>query len=501
MSKKFYNEFDRIYDEIKKFLENYAISKVLQDYFIKQFISFFYANLINNFFTNLTQEDVIEYDLPRGNIGKIKNKYKRIQKDIKLVFSLSLKGKRIDEEYYEKFKSLIQDDFPEFNKIISEIERKIDTKKAKKYIDDKKRDIKKIGKSKKDFNAFFITTAIETFLKKENCLPAGKKLDKIMKSFAKECLPKVSQIITKELKKTSREMLENQREFLKKFEGRLYKRWKIPLDLIECLIRISYESAEEHKNKLSHILNNTNNYKIEALLKIHTRALQISNEILVQLKAGYPDGANARWRSLHELSIISIFLLQNNNEVSKRYLDHVIMKKFKEAKDYRTYYKKLGYLPIERKEFNKLKKMHDKFISTYGNDFECRSGFEWIPPNILQDRNFRALEEHVKLDKLHVFYNLACNSVHGGARGFYRLGLIDELQTQLLLTGPSNYGLADPLQNTAISLLHITNCLLSIEPDFESLLQMNVMMNYVNEIGPKSVKVQEKIKKDTFKTN
>jgi hypothetical protein len=41
--------------------------------------------------------------------------------------------------------------------------------------------------------------------------------------------------------------------------------------------------------------------------------LQIFNEILVLLKSGYADGANSRWRSLHELAVISFFLLDNNN--------------------------------------------------------------------------------------------------------------------------------------------------------------------------------------------
>lgn len=94
MNEEFYKDLDKVDNEIKKFLENYSKSKVLQNHFIEQFISFFYGNLINNFFTNLTQENVIEYKLPQGNIGKIKSKYKEIQKDIKLAFSFSLKGKK-----------------------------------------------------------------------------------------------------------------------------------------------------------------------------------------------------------------------------------------------------------------------------------------------------------------------------------------------------------------------------------------------------------------------
>ena len=73
---------------------------------------------------------------------------------------------------------------------------------------------------------------------------------------------------------------------------------------------------------------------------------------------------------------------------------------------------------------------------------------------------------------------------------------MDTYQDKLLLVGPSNYGLADPMQNTAISLLHIIICLLNLEPDFESMIQIQVMNNYVNEIGPKAAKIQKEIEKE-----
>jgi len=68
------------------------------------------------------------------------------------------------------------------------------------------------------------------------------------------------------------------------------------------------------------------------------------------------------------------------------------------------------------------------------------------------------------------------------------------------LVGPSNYGLADPIQNAAISLMQVTICLLSIEPDFESIMQMYVINDYVNEIGPAAVRIQYTIEKEEKKS-
>jgi hypothetical protein len=73
---------------------------------------------------------------------------------------------------------------------------------------------------------------------------------------------------------------------------------------------------------------------------------------------------------------------------------------------------------------------------------------------------------------------------------------MDFCQDSVLLIGPTNYGLADPLQNTAISLLHVTSCLSSLEPDFESVMQLQVMGSYLPEIGAEAVNVQKKLEKE-----
>ena len=139
-----------------------------------------------------------------------------------------------------------------------------------------------------------------------------------------------------------------------KYEKYIYETWKKPLDLLECLIHVTSESGEQQQAKFKISHNTTTYSKKIATLKIHARALLISKELLTLLKAGYTDGAIARWRSLHELAMISIFLCENNDEVSQRYLDYEIVEKFKAATEYREIYrnkyKKLGYNPIPKKK-------------------------------------------------------------------------------------------------------------------------------------------------------
>ena len=491
MDEDFYIDFDRVYMQIEELLGNFRKSKILQKYFRKQFVSFFYGNLINNFFDNLTQENIIEFNLPRGKISKIKNRYKDIRNEIKSALSMSSKNGKVDEKFYYNFKLTLKDDFPEFLAVMGYIENEIDIKKAKKYLKKRESEFINLGSSEENLNLRLSTAVIEAFVQDKGCQPLGTDIKKIMKNVTKESLSQIAPIFMKSLKKNRKRMLKLRRKVLHRFESRLYKRWKEPLDLLECMMKVSLESGEEQQKK---IIDNKNNFKIEALLKIHARALHISNEILVLLKAGYADGANARWRSLHELAIIALFLSHHQNEVSKRYLEHHIVKAFKEAEDYRKYYKKLGYPPFDRVAFNKLKRDKEELCRKYGKNFKADYG--WIPSSIMPCINFRELEKKVKLDHWHPFYNLSSDAVHGGSKGFYRLGLMDDYQEKIMLVGPSNYGLADVMQISSFSLLRISISMLKLQLDFDSLIQMQILCEYAWEIGPKAVEIQKKIEED-----
>ena len=164
MDNEYYKELDKVYYSMRDFLNIYSKSTNLQKFFQNGFKSFFYGTLINNFFINLNQKNIKENNLPKGQIGKIKNKYKNIQINVKSALALSLKDKKIDEKYYNNFKIKIKKDFPEFQKVIFEIEKEIEFEKAKEYLEKKEEEIKNLGKTDTDFNTLFVTNILEVYI-------------------------------------------------------------------------------------------------------------------------------------------------------------------------------------------------------------------------------------------------------------------------------------------------------------------------------------------------
>jgi hypothetical protein len=89
----------------------------------------------------------------------------------------------------------------------------------------------------------------------------------------------------------------------------------------------------------------------------------------------------------------------------------------------------------------------------------------------------------VKLDNLSPYYKLASHNVHANPKGIsFKLGLGPD-RGKVLLAGPSNTGLLDPAQCTALSLLQTTSALLGIRPNLDGVVIMKVLIKLEREIA------------------
>ena len=485
----FYDGLDKVFRGVTAFLDCYGRSEILQNYFFEAFESFAYSNLINKFFLEVKDKDELE-EVLGDKLELFRFESGKVQQEIELGLFFSLREAKIHEGYYKKFRETFKEEFPELAETMEMVEARVDTNQLKRYLHRKRREIKNTGKTDHDFELFILTTALEAYaLGGGTPHEMAENIPNIMEMVSKGGVVESSEDLFKSIERRSRTIIRDQRRIQGTFEDSLYKRWREPLDLLEALIMISMEAGEAHANKI--LTDETESPKKEAIIRIHARSLQIAGEVLVLLKSGYADGANARWRSLHELAVTSFFLFENDEEVSKRYLDYVVIEKFKEAMEYRNQCEKLGYPPIDEQKFQKLKTEKERLCELYHDHFHWSYG--WIPSDILPKRSFRDLEEYVNLNTLRPFYKFSSASIHGSPRGLYSLGLMDDYQEKVLLCGTSDYGLADPLETTAISLLYATLCLLNIEPDYESIFQLQVMKSLVDRIRPLAVEIQREL--------
>ncbi|MEX2193310.1 MAG: DUF5677 domain-containing protein [Nitrosarchaeum sp.] len=492
MNPDFLTKFEEIMESAIKTLNSYSKSEILQNYFFEILNSLLYANMISNFFDNLTDTNLDELKIERTKSIKLVEELKNIQTSTKLAITDTFNNDPVTIQDYEKFKKIIQNEYPEFKTLLVEIEKKINFKKISTYLLENRKKLEKCGMINPNLDTVIITNVLEIYVKLEHRFPINPN-DKILsKLLTHDLIGEFSKNITQYLKKDMMQMLTEQRNYQKEFESRLQQTWKVPIDLLESLIRISIESVQEKEKRKKKNSENSENHKKIALIKIHVRGLQIANEILALIKGGYADGANARWRSLLELSVFSSFLRDNDDIVSLRYMEFDTVKTFRDASDFQKYHQLLGEEPLDEKVLNDLQNEIEQLTTKYGKRY-VNSEYGWVPQDIIKEPTFRKISEKVSLDKFYPYYNFASHAVHGGSRGFYRLGLTNNLQNKVMLVGATNYGLADPIQNTAIALSHITGNLLTLDPDFESLIITHTITTYVSNIGTSAVKIQKEL--------
>jgi hypothetical protein len=93
-------------------------------------------------------------------------------------------------------------------------------------------------------------------------------------------------------------------------------------------------------------------------------------------------------------------------------------------------------------------------IAKYGPDF-AKGDYGWAGHHLGKTKpTFRNIEAAMQIDHFRAHYRLASHNVHANPKGvFFKLGTLAE--SQVLLAGPSNAGLADPGHGAAISLSRI----------------------------------------------
>jgi hypothetical protein len=370
-------------------------------------------------------------------------------------------------------------DLPQLDKIKNEL-KTIGIENFRLNIDDKY--IPK-GFNKKDLDIELTEDDVDIF---------DKNLTKRIEQAIPNIVDDISPMIFEEIKRDILKITKSDLKERKVFEKNIFEQWGKALNLLQLFINIALEAGNDFNNEFREEAVKENDYVFEVLIRLQARACQVASEILVLLKSGYADGAHARWRCLHEIAVISFFISSNNKEVAERYMLHEAIESFKAAKVYQTHCKKLGYEPLSEKELYEITSIKNDLVKKFGKTYKEDYGWAEIVLNTARPK-FSDIEQYVGLDYLRPFYKMASHNIHANPKGvFFKLGLYPT-DPEILLAGPSNLGIADPGQGTALSLLQVTVCLLTSKPNMDALIICDILRRLEDEIGQTFLEIHASI--------
>ena len=281
------------------------------------------------------------------------------------------------------------------------------------------------------------------------------------------------------------------RQVRKEFEERNARTWKDPFrryahvrELAQQVLELAIAHFGEKR-----LLETSRLAK--AMLLLYTRACLVAGEVETLMRAGYADGAYARWRTLHEIAVTSSFLIERGEDAADRYLSHFVCEQLKAARSYEEHRQKLGYGPLRPKVLRDLEAEVDGLKQKYGEDF--RHDYGWAAHALQKPRvNFSQIEEAVKLPFMRPFYRLASEQIHASSRGaIMRVGLIEQTAMDLkVLAGPSNYGFADAAMNSARALMLSAACLGQVDATLDMNVTLMILAKWERPLVKSFVKVQ-----------
>ena len=305
----------------------------------------------------------------------------------------------------------------------------------------------------------------------------------------------VSRDSAKRIGKSLRKNWPNQKEYdgavVADFLDNLEGDWGEAFDILCMMLTISREIGPEFSAWAASGEAPKAPARYEALLKLHARGCQVVDEIICLMENGFADGAFARWRTLHEITVVAALIADGDEELAIRYFDHEAIEAKRAMDHFKVHYDELGYEKPDDDEIANIERTYEEFLERYGHGFGAEFG--WAAPHLGKKRvRFIDLEEAAGQVAARSFYKFASHNVHASSKGVnYRLGLID--QDEVLLAGRSNVGFFEPAHNTAKALCQLNGTILRDRWDLDTLVTYQILLNLWDEVPDACHDTQEAI--------
>lgn len=293
------------------------------------------------------------------------------------------------------------------------------------------------------------------------------------------------------LNKNAPSMLREHRKVRRGFETRNFKRWRAAFDLLEKIVVTATELGEMNNKETREELTSRNAYAFEAISQLHPRALLVAQEIYCLLRGGFPDGALARWRTLHEINVTAMFIAKHGDDMGLSYLASSAFNDLRAANQYNEYSERANLSPIEPSELEKMLQRRDAVEVQVGR--KIGRDYDWAKHAFTKGNiSLFDLECDVGMDHWRPWFRWACTHNHSGHRAIDNvLGMVESDEV-LALVGPSNSGFVDPLQMTALSLSQMTTTYLMCHPNIDRTISSEIIVRFATELAPLAIDLEKR---------
>lgn len=245
------------------------------------------------------------------------------------------------------------------------------------------------------------------------------------------------------------------------FAERLRVHWGNPLDLYEIVVDVVGQAGTlfAKRNIGNSGGSGDRDLLLDVLVQLNGQAIRVAREVHALLTAGFPLGAHALARTIHEISVRAAILAEfgttdEHKDIAEKFVRHDRVLTYKDAVVYQRDAEALGYERLPQDTLDAMKAAHDALIDKYGKAYRTQYGWASGPPGLAGEPNFERLERVASLGHHRGLYKWASHFVHGDASSL-RLNMVERGGSRAVLTNATNIMLADPGQQALHGLYRV----------------------------------------------
>jgi hypothetical protein len=275
------------------------------------------------------------------------------------------------------------------------------------------------------------------------------------------------------------------------FERRCWERWKPGFDLYDWMLLQTQNAAiffiKHHRNEAVE----QQDALYEAQTRLQARAYRTACEVRALLGSGNPDGALARWRTMHEILVVMRFLQKHGAETAERFLKYDLVQTAKNWGQYERLPVEWQILPVAPEEGEQARAERAKVVQAYEPSFENENGWAAHALGLTGAKSrvtFAQLEENVELERFRLYYNVAGNHIHVNMKG-----LADDVSVDLF---PSMRGFSAAACTTLVGLAECTTIMVQLRPTPETEELERTLNQVVADASQTFLQIQQQMEQE-----
>jgi hypothetical protein len=237
--------------------------------------------------------------------------------------------------------------------------------------------------------------------------------------------------------------------------------WSEPLDRLRMLVALCEQEGDTFN--IAHLSGKSGQGQLraEALARLHIRACRIAKEIILLLENGFAEGAQARWRTLHEVAVTATLIAEGGDGLTERYFDHEAVERKRALDDHRRAAAISGEPGASQRQSAGIEKAYGAAIKKHGKSFNNMYGWASGQLGIPKEPKFHDLQEAAGSLALKLRYRLASFDTHASSGALEQP--VHRWDPTTHIPGAFAAGFERPGSDTAQAIVQVTG-LLRAEP-------------------------------------